>query len=88
MGRDPYFIHLYRVNFDGSDLTLLTPEDANHSVSLSEDASWFVDTFSTYQTAPKTVLRDRDGNLLMELEEADIDDLLETGWQKPKAVHG
>jgi dipeptidyl-peptidase 4 len=85
-GRDPYFIHLYRVNFDGSGLTLLTPEDANHSVTLSEDAAWFVDTFSTYETAPETVLRDRDGNLLMELEEADIEDLLETGWQKPKPI--
>ena len=83
-GRDPYFIHLYRVNFDGSGLTLLTPEDANHSVTLSEDAAWFVDTFSTYETAPETVVRDRDGNLLMELEKADIEDLLETGWKKPK----
>ncbi|MCC5908315.1 MAG: DPP IV N-terminal domain-containing protein [Balneolaceae bacterium] len=85
-GRDPYFIHLYRVNFDGSGLTLLTPEDANHSVTLSKDAAWFVDTFSTYESAPETVLRDRDGNLLMELDEADIEDLLETGWQKPKPI--
>ncbi len=26
--RDPYFVHLYRVDFDGKNLKLLTPEDA------------------------------------------------------------
>ena len=82
-GRDPYFIHLYRVNFDGSNLTLLTPEDANHEVTLSRNAAWFVDTFSTFTEPQKTVVRDRNGNLIMELEEADIEDLLATGWQKP-----
>ena len=33
-GRDPYFIHFYRIGFDGKKLTLLTPEDANHDVTL------------------------------------------------------
>lgn len=82
-GRDPYFEHLYRVNFDGSELTLLTPENANHVVTLSSDASWFTDTFSTFDIPQKSVVRDRDGNLIMELEEADISDLLATGWRKP-----
>ncbi len=30
---DPYRRRVYRVNFDGSDLTLLTPEDADHTLS-------------------------------------------------------
>ena len=34
-GRDPYFIHFYRIGFDGANLTLLTPEDGNHEVTLS-----------------------------------------------------
>ncbi len=33
-GRDPCYRHLYGVNLDGSDLTLLTPEDADHQVSI------------------------------------------------------
>ena len=82
-GRDPYFVHYYKIHFDGSGLTLLTPEDANHSVDPADDASWFVDTFSTFNSAPKSVLRNGDGELIMELETADIEDLLETGWQKP-----
>src|SRR5262249_18445830 len=31
-GRDPYFIHYYRINFDGSGLTAFTEADGNHSV--------------------------------------------------------
>ena len=32
--RDPCYRHLYGVNLDGSDLTLLTPEDADHQISI------------------------------------------------------
>lgn len=31
-GRDPYCRHFYVVNFDGSKLRLLTPEDAEHNI--------------------------------------------------------
>lgn len=84
--RDPYFRHLYRINFDGSGLQLLTPEVANHSVSISPDGSAFIDTYSTPATPPVTVLRGRDGEMLAELEKADISRLLETGWQPPTQV--
>lgn len=30
-GRNPYYRHLYRVNLDGSDLRLLTPENSDHA---------------------------------------------------------
>lgn len=36
-GRDPYFKHYYRVDFDGR-VTLLTPEDATHSVTSADDS--------------------------------------------------
>lgn len=32
--RDPYYRHLYGVDLDGSGLALLTPEDADHQVSI------------------------------------------------------
>src|SRR5439155_7386582 len=49
-GRDPYYRHLYRVNLDGSDLRLLTPEDADHSIRLSPDGRYLVDNFSRVDT--------------------------------------
>jgi dipeptidyl-peptidase-4 len=34
---NPYYRYLYRVNFDGSDLTLLSPERADHMITSQED---------------------------------------------------
>ncbi len=84
-GRDPYLRHLYRVNFDGSGLTLLTPEDADHDVTLTPSGGWFVDTYSRVDTEPVTVLRrTRDGSVVRVLEEADLSELLDTGWTPPE----
>jgi len=84
--RDPYFQHLYRVGLDGEGMTLLTPENANHSVSLAPDGSAFIDTYSTPDTPPVTVLRAADGELLAELERADISRLRATGWHPPTPI--
>lgn len=85
-GRDPYFNHFYRIGFDGQGLTLLTPEVANHSVSLAPDGRWFVDTYSTPDTPPVTVLRDRNGKLVQTLEKADISRLVASGWRPPVPI--
>jgi len=83
--RDPYYSHLYVVNFDGSGLKLLTPEHATHNISFSPDHTYFIDTFSRVDLKPKTVLRKTsDGSLVMVIEEADIKDLKATGWQFPE----
>jgi dipeptidyl aminopeptidase/acylaminoacyl peptidase len=85
-GRDPYFQHLYRVGFDGRGLRLLTPENANHTVSVSPDGRHVVDTYSTPDTPPVTVLRDMTGRVLQMLERADISRLLATGWRPPTPI--
>ena len=79
--RNIYYAHLYRVNFDGSGLTLLTPEDGDHTVRWSPGGEYFVDTYSQIGGAPVTVLRAKpDGRLVRTLEEADISRLREIGW--------
>jgi dipeptidyl aminopeptidase/acylaminoacyl peptidase len=83
-GRDPYYRHLYRVNFDGSDLRLLSPEDADHEISPSPDGHFLVDVYSRIDLPPVSVVRDRDGAVVVPLEEADVDALLATGWQFPE----
>ena len=83
--RDPYMQHLYRVNLDGTGLTLLTPEPAEHEINLSPDKKHVVDTYSRVDLPPVTVLRRlRDGKILFQLEQADIGDLLTTGWKYPE----
>jgi len=85
-GRDPYFTHFYSIRFDGSRQRLLTPANANHSISLAPDGQSFVDTYSTPNTPPVSVLRDLNGDVLVELERADISRLLATGWHPPTPV--
>ncbi len=82
-GRDPYFIHFYRIGFDGKGLTLLTPDDGNHEVTLSTSGKYFVDTFSKPDVAPVAVLRDDSGKLITPLERADTSKLLSAGWKPP-----
>ena len=82
-GRDPYFIHFYRVGFDGKGQQLLTPEDANHTVSLSPSGRYFVDTYSKPDVPPVSVLRDMTGKVVMPIEQADISRLKAAGWQPP-----
>lgn len=85
-GRDPYFSHFYKVNFDGSKLTLLTPENGNHNVSLSPDGMYFVDNYSQPNVPAISVLRDMQGKLITTLEKADISELTATGWKAPEPI--
>ena len=81
---DPYFQHLYRIGMDGSGLKRLTPDSASHTVTLSPHGDFFVDSYSTPVTPPVTVVRDLDGNVVVELERADISRLVASGWQPPE----
>jgi dipeptidyl aminopeptidase/acylaminoacyl peptidase len=82
-GRDPYFRHLYKINFDGRGQTLLTAEDADHTVDISPSGRYFVDSYSKPDVAPVTVVRDLDGKIVMPLERADISRLEAAGWKPP-----
>ncbi len=83
-GEDPYFMHLYRVGLDGGTPALVTPGDATHTVEVDDGQRCVVDTFSRVDTAPKTVLRDLAGNLLLELETTDVSALLQAGYKFPE----
>lgn len=83
-GRNPYYNHLYRVNFDGSDLKLLTPEDAHHQVSLSPCKEFVIDNYSRVDLPTVSVVRRlSDGEVVFKISEADASDLLAAGWRPP-----
>jgi dipeptidyl aminopeptidase/acylaminoacyl peptidase len=81
---DPYFMHLYRVNFDGTGLKLLNPGDANHASDINDGAKFFIDNVSRVDAAPKSQLWDAMGNLVMDLEATDVSVLLEAGFKYPE----
>ena len=83
-GVNPYYSMLYKIKFDGSGLERLTPEDATHRIDASENGNFFVDNFSRADMAPKSVLRDGNGRVLIELEESSLDRMKEAGWKAPE----
>jgi dipeptidyl-peptidase 4 len=83
-GRDPYLLHLYSIKLDGTGLTLLTPEDAQHQVMLGAGGEWVVDRMSRPDLTPVTVARSLDGKRVVPLERADLTRLLATGWRWPE----
>ncbi|MXV16576.1 S9 family peptidase [Hufsiella ginkgonis] len=83
--QDPYFIQYYKIGFDGTGLVKLTTENGNHKAVFADDYSTFVDTYSRVDQPQVTVLRDgKSGKVLKQLEQADITDLLKTGWKLPE----
>ncbi len=83
--QDPYYLHLARIDFDGTNLTLLTEGDGSHSVNFSPDRRFLIDTFSRVDSPPEINLRDATtGKLICELEEADDSQLKNAGWAPPE----
>ncbi len=83
-GKDPYFVHYYRINFDGTGLTTLTTADANHVVNFSPDRAYYVDTYSRVDLPPVSELR-RGGRLARRAAgAADIAALKKAGWKPPE----
>lgn len=80
---DPYFQYLYRVNIDGSGLTNLTPEEGHHVIRWSNSGEYFTDTVSTPVTPARVVVRNQQGEQMLELEQTDISALQESGWVPP-----
>ncbi|MGE5294457.1 MAG: DPP IV N-terminal domain-containing protein [Solirubrobacterales bacterium] len=83
--QDPYYVHLCRVNFDGSGLAVLTEGDGTHETTFSPDRRFFLDRWSRVDQPPVTELRDAsNGHLAVTLERADWTSLLKTGWREPE----
>jgi dipeptidyl aminopeptidase/acylaminoacyl peptidase len=84
-GQDPYLIHYYRNNFDGTGLVALTEGDGNHTVQYSPDRKYFIDTYGRVDLPPVHELRRvADGKLVCKLDEADVTELKATGWAPPE----
>ncbi len=83
-GEDPYYEHLYSVSLDGGAVTLLNKGDFNHEISINDGASYFVSNFSRVNTVPSSVLYDRNGAKIMDLETADLSQLMAAGYKFPE----
>lgn len=83
-GGDPNYVHGFRVSLNGGAPRRLDSEPATHSFTPSRSAKYFIDTYSSVDTAPRSVLRDRSGRVVKELAAANLDRLRSAGWQPPE----
>src|SRR5215203_1491347 len=81
---DPYLLHLYRVNFDGSGLRLLNPGEFEHNSSMDDHELYFVDNYSGVNAVPKSILYNSEGKKVIDLETADFSSLFATGYNFPE----
>ena len=81
---DPYNKHLYRIAFDGTNLTELTGGNGTHSVQFSPTRRFLVDTYSRPDLPPVHSLRRADtGAEVCVLEKADVL-VQKAGWKMPE----
>ncbi|MEN2401244.1 prolyl oligopeptidase family serine peptidase [Flavobacterium sp. MC2016-06] len=85
---DPYYIHNYRIGFDGKKLINLTPAKGNHTVAFSQNKQYYIDTYSEPNVAAIIALhRTSDGKKIMDLEKSDAAAYLATGMSLPEPFH-
>jgi dipeptidyl aminopeptidase/acylaminoacyl peptidase len=77
---DPYETQLYAVGLGGGKVVRLTEGAGQHDARFSPSLRFFIDTWSSHDSAPRTELRGADGKLLRTLSEADTGKLGELQW--------
>ncbi|WP_034043165.1 S9 family peptidase [Wocania ichthyoenteri] len=82
--QDPYYEHLFRINLNGTGLKNINPGNYNTSTSMSDSNKYFVSNYSRVNTVPKSELRSSTGAVIMNLEEADLSQLMATGYKFPE----
>ena len=82
--QDPYHVHLARVNFDGTDLRILTDGDGTHRWEFNADRSLFVDRWSRVDLPEVVQLRETEkGSVVAELFTQDISELRRQKFTTP-----
>ncbi len=83
---DPYYLHLYRINFDGTGLKLLNQGEYEHSMRMNDNSTFFVNNFSRVNSIPVSVLYNSEGKKIMDLEKADLTSLFAAGYKFPEII--
>ncbi|WP_296634468.1 DPP IV N-terminal domain-containing protein [Polaribacter sp.] len=82
--QDPYYLHTYKINLNGSGMRTLDPGDFTANTSMSDSNQYFVSNYSRVNTVPKSEVRDANGRKVMDLETADLSQLFASGYKFPE----
>ncbi len=84
-GENPYYMHLYSVNFDGSGMKQIDEGDMNLSQFFpAADGEAFAVTASRVDTAPVNYVYSKNGKKTVELGTADLSQLFAAGYKFPE----
>lgn len=81
---NPYYQHVYRVSLSGGEPKEISAGEYFHSPRIDDKLQYFVDNYSRIDCQPKTALYSTSGAKVMDLEEADMSQLLAAGYQYPE----
>ncbi len=82
---NPYYTHIYSVNFDGSGMKQIDGSDMNISdLSVAANGEAFVITASRVDTAPVSNVYSKNGKKSLELGVADLSQLFAAGYKFPE----
>ena len=82
---NPYYMHLYSVNFDGSGMKQIDEGDMNISFySAAENGEAFAVTASRVDTTPVNYVYSKNGKKSVELGTADLSQLFAAGYKFPE----
>lgn len=76
-----YYRHFYRIGFDGTGLTPLTPKAGDHNIRWFPNGEYFLDTFQSVDRPPVTVVRSRDGKIVQTVSTGTDAPLRAIGWR-------
>ena len=83
-GENPYQMHTFRVNFDGSGLKQLDMEDMDVWASADDNGKYLVLNYSRVDAAPASALYTASGAKKADLEKADLSQLFAAGYKFPE----
>ena len=82
--QDPYFIHYYRINFDGTGLVAYTQADGSHTLTWSSDHKYYIDSYSRVDLPTVTELRRVSDTNTLPLEKGDMSTAIKAGFRPPE----
>jgi dipeptidyl aminopeptidase/acylaminoacyl peptidase len=82
--QDPYFIHYYRINFDGTGLVAYTQADGSHTITWSPDHTYYLDSYSRVDLPTVVELRRVSDRGTLPLEKADMSAAISAGFRAPE----
>ncbi|MBN2843210.1 MAG: DPP IV N-terminal domain-containing protein [Sedimentisphaerales bacterium] len=82
--QDPYYIHYFRINFDGTNLKAFTTANGTHELFWSPGRNYYIDKWSRIDLPPVCELHKADTTPICTLTRGDVSAQFNAGWQAPE----